>query len=81
MEGIEVLQEFKILENGSSFITKNFAKLQIQYPNKFIAVENNSIIASNQKVEDLISSLNSMGKELGKILIEYIPEKGIIILY
>jgi len=81
MENTEVLQEFKVLESGSSYITQNFARLQTAYPNKFIAIENNEVILSSEKVEELISALHSLKKELGKVLIEFIPQKGIIILY
>ena len=81
MENVEVLQEFKVLETGSSFITKNFAKLQENYPNQFIAVEDNKVIFSSFKLEEVISHLQSMNKELNRVLIEFIPKKGIIVLY
>jgi hypothetical protein len=81
MENSEVLQEFRVLETGSSFITKNFQKLQEQYPNKFVAVEEGKVILSSERVEELVHNLQAMKKELGRILIEFIPKKGLIILY
>ncbi|MEK6927983.1 MAG: DUF5678 domain-containing protein [Nanoarchaeota archaeon] len=81
MENSEVLQEFKALEIGSSFITKNFRILQEMYPNQFIAIEDGKVLVNNSNVEELITSLRSINREPSQILIEFIPQKGIIVLY
>jgi len=51
MENMEVLQEFKILETDSSFITKNAKMLGDSYPQKFIAVWDSKIVAVDSNFE------------------------------
>lgn len=81
MEDLELLQEFKNLETSSAFVSRSYQKIQEKYPNKFIAVENNKIILAGPNVEDMINELRSMNKDPSRILIEFIPEKGLIVLY
>ncbi len=77
----EILNEFKALEAGSAFISKNFKNLQKQYPNRFIAVEDSHMIAEAPSFEEISERLKEKNKELNKVIIEFIPQKGEIILY
>ncbi len=77
----QALDEFKVLENGSAFISKNFKSLQKEYPDMFIAVEDSGILAISSSFVVVVVKLNEKGKEPSKVIIEYIPQKGEIILY
>jgi len=81
MENSEVLQEFKVLETGSSYITKNAKIFSEKYPGKFIAVWDSKVIAVESGCEVLIEKIRQMNLDVSKVLIEYIPFKGQIILY
>jgi hypothetical protein len=77
----EILSQFKILESGSSFISKNFQELQKKFPDKFIAIEDSKVIANNSDFDSLIRELEEKGKQPNLTVIEFISRSGQIILY
>lgn len=77
----EIVQEFKILENGSNFISKNIRELEQIYQNKFIAVYDNKLIAVESDFNKLKEEIESKKIDMRTVLIEFIPSKNCIILY
>jgi hypothetical protein len=77
----QIIQEFKSLEISSSFISKNFSKLQKEYGDKYIAVKEEEVIANAKTFEDLVAEINKQGLHIQEVLIDYIPKEGVIILY
>ncbi|MEI6731281.1 MAG: DUF5678 domain-containing protein [archaeon] len=77
----QVLQEFNVLETGSSFLSKNFATLRKDYADRYVALEGNKILANASSFEELVKLIHSMGKRLSDVLIEFIPSKGQIVVY
>jgi hypothetical protein len=77
----EIVQEFKVLESGSAFISKNIREFEQKYENKFIAVYDNKLIAVASDFNKLKDKIEGEKLNVGMVLIEFIPSKNSIILY
>jgi len=77
----DIVQEFKILESGSAFISRNIRELEKKYENKFIAVYDNELIAVDSDFNKLKEKIEEGKISLNMVLIEFIPSKNKIILY
>ncbi|MDE1833620.1 MAG: hypothetical protein KGH58_04345 [Candidatus Micrarchaeota archaeon] len=75
------LQLIKNLEKSNKLINHKYADLQRRYGDQFIALDNGKVIAHDQKVEALRKSLEDKGLALATVIIEYIPKKGVMVLY
>jgi len=75
------LQLIRKMEKSNKLVSKDYDKLQSEYGNEFIALDNGEIIGHNQKIEVLRKDLEDRRTELTTVMIEYIPKKGIAILY
>jgi hypothetical protein len=69
------------MEKNDKLIREDFRKLQEIYGNEFIAIENGEILDHHHDIKNLINNLNLMKKDLTLILIQFIPEKGLEILF
>ena len=77
----QILDKFNDLEISSSFISKNYSKLQKEYGEKYIAVKGNEVVASAKSFEELVEEINGIGLHIQDVIIEFIPSEGVIILY
>lgn len=77
----ELTNDFKILETGSSFISKNSKEFGIKYEKKFIAVFNSELIAVDGNFEVILQKVKEQNIDPSTVLIEYIPSKTQIVLY
>jgi len=73
--------EFRELEADSDFISGKIAEFSQKYPRQFIAIKDRQIIAIGDSFEGVLDKVKEKGLEPGSVLIEYIPDKGEIILY
>ncbi len=80
-EQTEVLNEFKALEAGSSFISKNFKMLQGNYPDQFIAIEDSNVVANASDLNEILSKVEEKKKNLSQLIIEFIPSGNVITVY
>lgn len=76
-EVIEILKESDI---SQKWIKKNYRRLQKKFPNKYIAVQDRSVIVSSKKLDGLLKSKELKGKDLNRTVLEFIPEKDIEML-
>jgi len=67
-------------EKDNEWLTRNFKKIQQEYPNKFIAISEKHIIAEGGDSEDVINEVKKKGKDSATVLIELIPEKGLLLI-
>ena len=81
MTGQQLLNEFKVLETGSSFISEKIGEFAQKYPQQFIAVKDNQLIAIGKSFEEVMIKVKEKNIELSLVLIEYIPGKEEIIFY
>ena len=77
----ELIQEFNELEADSNFISEKSLELSQKYARKFVAVKDREIIAIGDNFEDVLNEIKEKGIDASRVLIEYIPDKGEIILY
>ena len=77
----QLLNEFRVLETGSSFISKKIGEFAQKYPQQFVAVKDNQLIAIGKNFEEVMIKVKEKNIELSLVLIEYIPGKEEIILY
>jgi len=77
----QLLNEFKVLETGSSFISEKIGEFAQKYPQQFVAVKNNQLIAIGKSFEEVIAKVKEKNIDPSLVLIEYIPGKEEIIFY
>ncbi|MDP4039529.1 MAG: DUF5678 domain-containing protein [Candidatus Pacearchaeota archaeon] len=77
----ELIQEFNELEADSNFISEKSLELSQKYARKFVAIKDQQVIAVGDNFEDVLNEIKEKGIDASRILIEYIPDKGEIILY
>jgi hypothetical protein len=74
-------EDFRVLETGSSFISKNAKEFGVKYQKKFIAVFDSNLIAVDGNFEVILEKIKKKNIDPSVVLIEYIPSKDQIVLY
>ena len=69
------------MEENDAFIRKNYTKLQKLYPDEYIVVDNGKVIAHSKNAKSLSSTLKSNGVELTTVLVQFIPKRGVEIVF
>ncbi len=62
-------------------IRTNISIIRKKYANQYVAVDNGKVILHNENLIGLKKLLEKSKKDIQTVLIEYIPEKGTIVLY
>lgn len=75
------LQLITSMEKNDAFARKNYAELQKRYANEYVAIDKGKIIGHDSKLKALSDLLNSKGIELTTVLVQFIPRKGVDILF
>lgn len=78
---IEELQLIEEFEKNDEVFRKKFTDLQNKYANEYVAIKKGEIIDADKNPKSLIKRLEDKKENLIAILIQFIPEKGIQILY
>jgi hypothetical protein len=69
------------MKKNDYFIRKNYSKFQERYGSEFIAVDKGKIIGHNTKLIALRTYLEARKIDITTVLIQFIPKKGIEILF
>lgn len=69
------------MEKNDTFARKKYAELQMRYANEYVAIDKGKVIAHDEKIKALGDTLNSKGIELTTVLVQFIPKKGVEILF
>jgi len=77
----ELVKEFDELEIDSRFISNNGSEFSHKYARKFVAIKDQQVIAMGDNFENVLDDIKKKGIDPSRVLIEYIPDKGEIILY
>jgi len=77
----QILDEFKGLEEVTSFLADRFSELQKKYSGKFIVIKNKNILFAEDSFEKVVNDIDKSGIDIKKVVIKFIPAKGEIILY
>jgi len=75
------LQLITRMEENDAFLRKKYAELQKLYADEYIAVDNGRVIAHNKSMKALSDILSSKGVELTTVLVQFIPKRGVEIVF
>jgi len=74
------LQQFQEFEKDANWFNSHLDELRKEYVNEFVAVEDGNVISSGKTVDSVLEKLKKMRKDPGRVLIEFVHEKGKTIL-
>ena len=77
----QILGELKSFENDSRWLRKNKNELRKEYKNQFVAVKDKDVIAAGADLKKLMQKLRKEGIDTASIVIEFIPEKPVRVIY
>jgi len=77
----QLIMEFNELEADSKFISEKSLEFSQKYARKFLVIKDQRIIAIGDNFENVLTEIKDKGIDTSRVLIEYIPDKGEIILY
>lgn len=66
--------------NDRKWLQANMEKLREKFEKQFVAIEEEKIIAVNKDLEKLVEEVKKQGKNPAIIIIEYIYEKGALLI-
>ncbi|MCX6748387.1 MAG: DUF5678 domain-containing protein [Candidatus Pacearchaeota archaeon] len=71
---------FEIAEKNLKFFNENFRDFEGKYPNKFIAVSGAKVVAVENSPEEVFDELDTKSISRSKVLVEFIPLAGSILV-
>jgi ribosome biogenesis SPOUT family RNA methylase Rps3 len=74
---LEMINE---MEQDSKWLESNYEEIRKSYENKFIAVKNMKIIASNPTLDGIITDLEKKGVNSSLVSIEFVHKKDFKII-
>ena len=77
----QLTSEFEELEVDTKFISAKMEELSRKYNKQFIAVKGGQLIATGKTFDEVLDKVKKIGVDPASVLIEYLPDKGEIILY
>lgn len=78
MDELKLLNSF---EKSALWAESNLEELQKQYPNQYVAIKDCKVIAYDKDPKNIIKLLEERNENLALVLIQFVPEKGLQILY
>ncbi|GEM_PF-1050661 len=76
-------EELDLLRSGKrelNWFAKHVKELLPHYDRKFVAVQNESIVASSSDLHDLLAQLRAAGRDPGRVLIEFVQRNPPILI-
>ena len=80
MHYMNELEVFAEAEKNLGFLNDNFKELEKKYPNKFVAISGGEMVAVNENPRAIFEEVEHKGIERSKILVEFIPVAGSILV-
>lgn len=74
------LQILKEMKEDEEFLKENYSKLREKYPDKFIAIKKNKVIADGADIDTVKKKLEKKGEDPAITTIEFIHKKGTIVI-
>jgi len=75
------LQLITRMEKNETFARKRYTELQKLYHDEYIAVDNGKVIAHSKNAKTLSGMLKYNGVELATVLVQFIPKRGVEIVF
>ena len=68
------------LDKDTKWLKKNYKEVQERYPNKFVAISNERILAADEDMEKVIEKTKEKGIKPNLVLTEFIPDRHSILI-
>jgi len=75
------LQLIARMEENDAFVRRKYTELQKLYSDEYVAVDNGKVIAHSKNVKTLSDILKFNDVELATVLVQFIPKKGVEIVF
>ncbi len=76
------LEDLREMERNGRWFGENLPDLSRRFPERFVAIHGDRVLASSATLDDLFSSLRRPGvPDLNQVLIRYVPDKDTIVIY
>ncbi|MHC4444380.1 MAG: DUF5678 domain-containing protein [Planctomycetota bacterium] len=77
MEAMAMLEK---AEGDNAWLQEHFEEIQKEHPNEFVAMSEGEVIAEGRSSVDVVNEVKRKGENPAVVLIEFIPEKGLILI-
>ena len=77
----EELLLIKKMAKNDKVLRDTYKMLQKVYGNEYVAIDNGKVILHDHTFDALIKALESSGKDFTTTLVQFIPEKGVEVLF
>lgn len=77
MEDSQILEILRKSEEDSEWVSKDFENLRSKYEGKVLAIKGKRVVSCADTVEELVENLEETGENVGFLLIEAVPPKGV----
>jgi len=78
---INEIQLIKNFERDTIWYKKNKDILREEFKNNFVAVKDKDVIVAKPELQDVLAELKLRKIDAGNVIIEFIPEKNITVIY
>ena len=81
---IDMMNELQLIthmEENEAFVRKKYSELQNLSSDEYIAVDNGKVIAHSKNTKTLSGILKSNGVEFTTVLVQFIPKRGVEIVF
>jgi len=75
------LQLIARMEENDAFVRRKYTELQKLYSDEYVAIDNGRVIAHNENIKALSDILSSKDVELTTVLVQFIPKRGVEIVF
>jgi len=75
------LQLIKNYEQDTLWLKSHKRELRKKYKNQFVAVENQNVVLADKNIDKLVRGLKKKGVEPSMVLVEFVPEEDVVVIY
>ena len=77
MEDSQILEILRNSEEDSKWVSEAFENLRGKYAGKVLAIKGKRVVSCADTVERLLENLEKTGENVGYLLIEAVPPRGL----
>ena len=78
----EELEDLREMESNGRWFDENLPALTKKYPERFVAVHRERVLAASRTLDGLFSTLRKPGvPRMNQVLVRYVPDKDTIVIY
>lgn len=74
----DILNALETTEKNRAWVSKNYEQLRNKYQGKVFAVKDEQVVASKERITELVDEVNTKEADAALVLMESIPPKGVV---